>query len=267
MLVDLPENIKERAVNYLSDRGYLPYLTPHTSWCVAGGFLRGITIGVRFSDIDIFVKSDKECHTVYESIHPAVDLVEVMESTPLERVKRFDFTNSIAAVGMTRSGEWWGKCHEGFLEACNGFQLVLNENWNGVGSVERIKKFLRNGWTIEDTELGKMMRKMVLERDGDVPVPQPTLSAAQIRAAREAIASPRMSGRIRATPPPPPTEPLPPLSSLTEAYRGIYEQIVESQPIDMTAMQDAQRDALRAMREEFRRQSVGVRYGYSTPER
>jgi hypothetical protein len=162
MMIDLPGEYIEGCVDYLVYNGYLPFFKPLSSWCVAGGFLRGMITNQKFTDIDVFIKGDKEHHTYNKNYRPMVDMIEVVESTPLERVKKFDFTCCMAAIGRGKDGKWWGKCHEKFVEHCKDRKLVLNEDWNGFSNWARIGKFLEQGWNISDTNLGRITRKLML---------------------------------------------------------------------------------------------------------
>jgi len=164
MLIDLPNEHLIEAKQYIES--FAPNIIPESStWCIAGGFLRGIVSGLPWSDIDIFIKSDKECHRYhYQGTFPLIDVVEVSSHTPLERVKTFDFVCCVAAIGRGKSGVWWGKCHEKFVEHCEKKKLVLNENWGGRTSWARITKLQQQGWMIEDEDLGKIARKLMLDK-------------------------------------------------------------------------------------------------------
>lgn len=162
-LIDLPPTAVKKAVRELVRVGVeIP-----ERGIVAGGFLRDILQGnYEYSDIDVFVVGEKESRRV----QGLVDLVEVTSPTALCRVKEFDFTCCVAAIGKKGDGSWWGKCHPRFFQDCENMEIVMNKGWNKVTTqtVRRLKKFIGRGYLVSDAELVKIMR-IVLGTPGDLP--------------------------------------------------------------------------------------------------
>lgn len=182
-LVEIPQDWMNHILHVI--RAWKVELPP--KGVVAGGFLRDIVSGVGvhiISDVDIFIASDKESRKAGSCLGPPLDIVEVAAPTALTRVKEFDFCCCVAAVGRESNGQWWGRCHEKFMQDCANHAVTMNEGWNKVTlrTVSRLRKLLRRGWKISDTELAKVMRIVLGSRQEDVEdAPLPIIDSEELR--------------------------------------------------------------------------------------
>jgi hypothetical protein len=151
---------------------------------LAGGFIRDVIAGDRASDIDLFSPSEEYAIQVAGQLKErwkarltttknAITLIAMGRIVvqfitrwtyewPTEVVASFDFTIAGAAVFMTEGG-WDSVCHEHFYTDLAARRLRYTHpqrSEDAGGSMMRVVKFLRRGYSISPEDLGGVMARL-----------------------------------------------------------------------------------------------------------
>ena len=161
---------------------------------LAGGFIRSVVEGEKPKDVDIWVRSPEEAQrwarilgvALHRGAFSTTNAITISFpdtaiqfitrwtfQTPGEVIQTFDFTIAQAVVWFDKvEGKWKGLCAETFLEDVREKRLVYKSpvrEEDAAGSLLRVNKFLRRGYSISDEDMGKVtarvVKKVIEEKD------------------------------------------------------------------------------------------------------
>jgi hypothetical protein len=153
---------------------------------VAGGFLRSVIAGEKTSDIDFFAESQTTLQAAADRItierrgkqHVSHNAITVLAPprTPLQFITRwtfdnpedcmasFDFTIAQAMIYRPNSGQWEAWVADRFFQDLAQKRLIYtspDRDEDAGGSMMRVLKFLKKGYSIQAESLGKVIARIV----------------------------------------------------------------------------------------------------------
>jgi len=175
--------------------GDLVELMKHDQLYLAGGAIRAIISGEEISDWDMFgpdatklkilaqsltgtrspgcrLWSTKYAYTVLSNNRKPVQFIKRwLYSDPSHLVRDFDFSICSAAIWWEKD-QWHTKCHPAFypdLAARRLRYLNPSRDEDAGGSLLRVTKFLKRGYSIAPEDLAKVMARITIRmRDTDL---------------------------------------------------------------------------------------------------
>lgn len=145
---------------------------------IAGGTLRDYFINQKINyniDIDVFfpdacshdeakkILLDQKYHIIYDSffslkmkkMNKVIDLVKIYYNNPQVAIENFDFTVCCAALSQDGFVQ-----HEMFFLDLVTKNITINKIENPFNTLNRISKYIKKGFTIEPSELLKVISKI-----------------------------------------------------------------------------------------------------------
>ena len=160
---------------------------------LAGGFIRSVIAGEKPNDIDLFgavklyleehaatlVRGRGNCRSVLSKnattvlAHPYMPVQFIhrwLYANPLVLLDEFDFTIARAVIWRNSSKEWQSACDPDFYRDLAARRLVYrapDRREDAGGSIMRVVKFLRRGYTIQTPSLARVITRLVEGVDMD----------------------------------------------------------------------------------------------------
>ena len=93
-------------------------------------------------------------------------IIKYTSPTVKDLLKKFDFTNSMAAIWWDPSNGWTSMCHNGFYKDLGTTSLTFNPDFEGdrIVLMKRFVKFTSKGWQYTIRDFAKVIEAVSQER-------------------------------------------------------------------------------------------------------